>query len=57
MKGNELTQQQKDNYQNTIENGSKRLAKLITQLFEYSKLEANHIEPKKRTFPNQRTCQ
>lgn len=50
MKGKELTQEQKDHYLNTIENGSKRLAKLITQLFEYSKLEANQIEPKKEPF-------
>lgn len=50
MKGKELTEDQKDHYLNTIENGSKRLAKLITQLFEYSKLEANQIEPKKEPF-------
>ncbi|UWX54245.1 HAMP domain-containing histidine kinase [Maribacter litopenaei] len=50
MKGNKLTKEQRDNYLNTIENGSKRLAKLITQLFEYSKLEANQIEPKREPF-------
>lgn len=50
MKGKELTEQEKDNYLNTIENGSKRLSKLITQLFEYSKLEANQIKTKKEPF-------
>ncbi|PIB30378.1 sensor histidine kinase [Maribacter sp. 4G9] len=50
MKGKELSQEQRDHYLNTIENGSKRLGKLITQLFEYSKLEANQIEPKKEPF-------
>ena len=45
-----LTEAQKRDYLETIKKSSDRLAKLIDQLFEYSKLEADQIEPQKEPF-------
>ena len=50
MKDAELAPQQRAEYLNTINASGERLAKLISQLFEYSKLEANQIEPHKEPF-------
>ncbi|WP_343487589.1 HAMP domain-containing sensor histidine kinase [Allomuricauda sp. d1] len=50
MKDAELSQKQREEYLNTINKGCERLSKLIGQLFEYSKLEANQIEPQKEPF-------
>ena len=50
MKDSKLTAQQREEYLNTINKSCDRLSKLIAQLFEYSKLEANQIEPQKEPF-------
>lgn len=50
MKDAELTVQQRSDYLRTINSSGERLSKLIAQLFEYSKLEANQIEPQKEPF-------
>lgn len=50
IKGAQLDTHQRDEYLNTINRGCERLSKLISQLFEYSKLEANQIEPQKEPF-------
>ncbi len=50
IKDKDLTDEERLTYLKTINNSGERLSKLITQLFEYSKLEANQIEPKKEPF-------
>ncbi|MEO0570758.1 MAG: HAMP domain-containing sensor histidine kinase [Bacteroidota bacterium] len=50
MKEKELTNEERNAYLNTINASGERLSKLISQLFEYSKLEANQIEPEKEPF-------
>ena len=50
MKESELTPVEREDYLNKINSSGERLSKLITQLFEYSKLEANQIEPQKEPF-------
>ncbi len=50
MKDAELTQEERSDYLKIINSSGERLSKLITQLFEYSKLEANQIEPKPEPF-------
>lgn len=50
MKDDQLSSAQRHEYLNTIASGSQRLANLIAQLFEYSKLEAKQIEPKREPF-------
>lgn len=50
IKENDLTPAQRSAYLNTINTSGVRLAKLIKQLFEYSKLESNQISPKKEAF-------
>ncbi len=50
MKNETLTSSEREKYLGTVLNSSHRLSKLITQLFEYSKLEAKQIEPKKEPF-------
>ena len=50
MKDGELTNQQRNDYLKIISSSGDRLSKLIAQLFEYSKLEANQIEPEKEPF-------
>jgi signal transduction histidine kinase len=50
MKDNELTAEERGEYLKTISRSSERLSKLISQLFEYSKLEANQIQPQKEPF-------
>ena len=50
MKANSLTEAERMDYSNKINMSSERLSKLIGQLFEYSKLEANQIEPNKEPF-------
>ena len=50
MKDGDLTDKERSGYLETIGNSSDRLGKLIAQLFEYSKLEANQIEPQKEPF-------
>ncbi len=50
MKDESLTKQQRLDYLKTINSSGERLSKLISQLFEYSKLEANQIEPQNEPF-------
>ncbi|WP_136466146.1 sensor histidine kinase [Flagellimonas onchidii] len=50
MKDNELSTEERAEYLKTISRSSERLSKLISQLFEYSKLEANQIQPEKEPF-------
>jgi len=50
MKNNDLSATNREKYLNTVLNSSKKLSGLISQLFEYSKLEAKQIEPKKEPF-------
>ncbi|MEM9000294.1 MAG: HAMP domain-containing sensor histidine kinase [Bacteroidota bacterium] len=50
IKDAELTKKQRREYLKTINTSGERLSKLISQLFEYSKLEANQIEPQKEPF-------
>lgn len=50
MKYPTLTEEERAFYLNTINKGCERLANLIGQLFEYSKLEANQIVPIKEPF-------
>ncbi len=50
MKEDSLSAKEKREYLAKINSSGERLAKLIAQLFEYSKLEANQIEPKKEPF-------
>ncbi|MDT0605586.1 sensor histidine kinase [Croceitalea rosinachiae] len=50
MKDGVLTATQRSGYLKTINSSGEKLSKLIAQLFEYSKLEANQIEPQKEPF-------
>jgi len=50
MKNDSLPPTARAKYLTTVLNSSERLAKLIAQLFEYSKLEAQQIEPQKEPF-------
>lgn len=50
MKDRELTEEQRLDYLKKINSSGERLSKLITQLFEYSKLDANQVEPQKEPF-------
>ncbi|MEX0275424.1 MAG: ATP-binding protein [Flavobacteriaceae bacterium] len=50
MKDGTFTPKERSEYLMTINRSSERLSKLISQLFEYSKLEANQIQPKKEPF-------
>ena len=50
MKNAQLSMKEQQEYLNIISSGGDRLAKLISQLFEYSKFESNQIQPKKEPF-------
>lgn len=50
IKKEALTEVEKENYLEIIQNGSDKLSKLVDQLFEYSKLEAKQVEPNKEPF-------
>ena len=50
IKKDSLTEAEKDEFLETVQDSSDRLAYLISQLFEYSKLEAKQIEPEKEAF-------
>ncbi len=50
IKDKDLSSEQRMEYLEIINAGGERLSKLITQLFEYSKLEANQITPEKEPF-------
>ncbi|NKI30544.1 sensor histidine kinase [Croceivirga thetidis] len=50
MKDDSLSDDERVDYLKKINSSSERLSKLIGQLFEYSKLEANQIQPNKEPF-------
>ena len=50
LKLEDLSEDQKKDYLETIKKSADKLAKLIDQLFEYSKLEADQIQPHKEPF-------
>ncbi|MEL6591314.1 MAG: HAMP domain-containing sensor histidine kinase [Bacteroidota bacterium] len=50
MKADNLDASERDRYLTIIHNSSTKLAALVAQLFEYSKLEARQIEPEKEAF-------
>ena len=50
MKGESLAVEKRTHYLNIVLNSSKNLSNLVSQLFEYSKLEAQQIEPQKEPF-------
>ena len=50
MKGETLTTEKRTHYLNIVLNSAKNLSNLVSQLFEYSKLEAQQIEPLKEPF-------
>ncbi len=50
MKKDNMTPIDLDKYLNIVFDSSKKLSLMVTQLFEYSKLEANEIKPEKEKF-------
>lgn len=50
IKKETLSEMEKDQYLEIVEESSNRLSFMISQLFEYSKLEAKQIEPEKEAF-------
>ncbi|MEO5572652.1 MAG: HAMP domain-containing sensor histidine kinase [Bacteroidia bacterium] len=50
MKAETLTPEERKRYLNTISESTGKLEKLVSELFELSKLEANQVEPKKEPF-------
>lgn len=50
MKDDDLKPEERKRYLNIVLSSSEKLSKLISQLFEYSKLEAQEITPKKEPF-------
>ncbi|MEP1094443.1 MAG: HAMP domain-containing sensor histidine kinase [Cyclobacteriaceae bacterium] len=50
MKKEELDEKEKDKYLDIIKGSSEKLSNLVSQLFEYSKLEADQIKPLKEPF-------
>ncbi len=50
MKDATLSPEDRKKYLGTVLSSSEKLSKLITQLFEYSKLEAKQIQPQKEPF-------
>lgn len=51
MKQDRLEDEEIQKYIATIETSIKQLSRLVSQLFEYSKLEAKQIKPNKEAFP------
>ncbi len=50
MKKEQLDESEKDKYLDIIKGSSEKLSKLVAQLFEYSKLEADQVKPLKEPF-------
>lgn len=50
IKGNNIPEEEKARYLSIILGSSKKLSHLVGQLFEYSKLEAGQVEPRKEQF-------
>ncbi|MGH1435113.1 MAG: sensor histidine kinase [Lewinella sp.] len=57
MKEGKITSEERKQYLETVMASSEKLSRLIAQLFEYSKLEAQQIVPQKEPFPIQELCQ
>lgn len=57
MKEGTISPEERKRYLKTVMDSSEKLSKLVTQLFEYSKLEAEQITPQKEPFPLQELCQ
>lgn len=57
MKEGKITPEERKQYLETVMTSSEKLSRLIAQLFEYSKLEAQQIVPQKEPFPIQELCQ
>lgn len=51
IKGDQLSEEEKEKYLDIIKGSSEKLSKLVAQLFEYSKLEAEQVKPEKEPFP------
>lgn len=51
IKRDTIPAQEKDRYLSIIMSSLKKLSHLVEQLFEYSKLEANQVQPTKEQFP------
>lgn len=51
IKSEQLSKEEQNHYLNIIQKNIGKLANLIDQLFEYTKLEAKQIEPQKESFP------
>lgn len=50
IKGNDISKAEKDRYLDIIMDSSKKLSNLVEQLLQYSKLEANEVQPEKEQF-------
>ena len=50
MKNDQLDASERQQFLNIVLSSSEKLSKLVAQLFEYSKLEAKQIQPKKEPF-------
>ena len=50
MKEETISKEERMRYLQIVLDSSEKLSKLVSQLFEYSKLEANQIQPKKEPF-------
>lgn len=50
MKEDNLSQEERQKYLNIVFSSSEKLSRLVSQLFEYSKLEAKQIQPQKEPF-------
>lgn len=50
MKNEDLSPEERNKYLKIIFNNTEKLSHLVAQLFEYSKLEANQVEPQKEPF-------
>ncbi len=50
MKKDSLSEADQNKYLGIVLNSSEQLSRLVSQLFEYSKLEANQIQPQKEPF-------
>lgn len=50
IKGDQLSAEDRDRYLNIVIESTEKLQKLVNELFELSKLEANQVKPKKEPF-------
>jgi signal transduction histidine kinase len=50
MKGSDISAAEKERYLEVVMGSCKKLSAMVEQLFEYSKLEANQVQPEKELF-------